>query len=246
MRLRLEFDEKLNLGYYSKVLISVPGEMHTVPDFVQFLTTAFGIPLEFSGRIWLSLGEFLVPPNQIISEVFRDGDAIRVLVAWEGAQYDTAIPVAEESVSMTVQSKPDLKIGDNIRFTTRGGSSYIVATVTGLKHSFESGDAVIIIEQKSTGLRDSLKLSDMHDLQVLHASKEPIEISPRKKQLDKTISAVRRQIEWFIATEGPIRVPDILRKQRILDLTDSEQDVMDAISRSKKLRLDDNLVIAVD
>ncbi len=256
MRLRLAFDTKLNLGYYTNVVISIPEDMRTVAQLVLYLSTSFGISTEFTGRIWFSLEEFLVPPNQDVQAVFRDGDIVKVLVCSEVTEF----PHEEKTVDIIsdpVDIEHKLHTGDCIRFTLRGGSSYVLATVTGLKQSFESGDVVVVFEQKSTGVRDSMKLSDMNGLEIIDPSLETrpqrkrtvsdiTSIDTRARQNDKAIAAVRRQIEWFVSTEGPMQINDLMRKQRIMDLTDSRTDLTDAIERSKKVRLEDSLVRAIN
>ena len=69
--------------------------------------------------------------------------------------------------------------------------------------------------------------------------------SSRERQRDKSIAAMRRQIEWYVRDEGPLGIEDIANRTRIRDMSEEIEDVVEAIARSSKIRLGQNQVIVL-
>ena len=69
-------------------------------------------------------------------------------------------------------------------------------------------------------------------------------ISWKEKQRSKCISTLRRQIEWFVKSEGLLTVETVMGRSRIKDLTDNIDDVVEAVKRSDKLKLDNNIIVS--
>jgi hypothetical protein len=61
----------------------------------------------------------------------------------------------------------------------------------------------------------------------------------REKQRKRCISALRRQIEWIIKEEGSLPLDDLAGRSRIKDLTDTKSDLLEAITASQRLSLDE-------
>jgi hypothetical protein len=59
----------------------------------------------------------------------------------------------------------------------------------------------------------------------------------RQRQRKKMLSAIRRHIEWTIKTEGSKCVDRALSLDRVTELTERQEDVMEAVRASKKIRL---------
>jgi hypothetical protein len=53
----------------------------------------------------------------------------------------------------------------------------------------------------------------------------------------KMIGALRRHIEWFVDKHGPQSIHDLFALESVKDFTDLDSDVIDAVQRSKRLRL---------
>ena len=76
MRLRLHFDRAFGLAEYSKALVAIPANLETVGDLLHHLTGTFG--LRAKRGVILLLGDFAIPPAEVLDEVLRDNDEICV------------------------------------------------------------------------------------------------------------------------------------------------------------------------
>lgn len=68
----------------------------------------------------------------------------------------------------------------------------------------------------------------------------------RGRQRAKMIASIRRDIEWHIPTVGPTSIEELLRIERITDLTDQLEDLRQAIGLSKCLSIDSAGIVRID
>jgi hypothetical protein len=249
MRVRVCFDQKLELGFYSKVMISVPAGIEYIEHLIEFLRHSFGVPEVYSGRLWMMSEGYLIPPSQRVADILSDDDELGILVA--------SVPgiAVEEPACVAV---PDIEIappeiGQSICFRLSPDSKLCTGLVKGIKKCFTTGVDVVVFEDQSTGTWDSLRITEMHGLKVVSEDRE----RPRKrtkqdetsdwptKQREKSLSAIRRQIEWYLKSESSIPIDEIMSRQRVLDLTDCVEDVISAISKSEKAKLENGVVVLV-
>ena len=78
MRLKVYFDTKLKLGDHSRVVVAIPPSVERVADLIQYLRDTFDIPESSTGPLSISIEEFLITPDQLVSDVLRNDDVIIV------------------------------------------------------------------------------------------------------------------------------------------------------------------------
>jgi hypothetical protein len=59
----------------------------------------------------------------------------------------------------------------------------------------------------------------------------------RDRQKRKLISALRRDIEWLVERNDAVTIQDLLEEDRIRDLTDRREDILEAVSLSQSVCL---------
>ena len=65
----------------------------------------------------------------------------------------------------------------------------------------------------------------------------------RDRQRNKSLAALRRQIEWIVKQEGELSVDELMRKPRIRDLTERFDDVGEAVAKSGSVRVDGQRIL---
>ena len=186
----------------------------------------------------------------------------------------TVAPPDESVIDLSERCRP-IAVGDKIRFVEDGLSEHTIGVVEGIDTALWGEKDPVIIFKDHNESWDTLRLCKMNELEVIEkfrgdvvvdlvpeSSKEPaIDLlsgqpavgsekksekkSSRERQRDKSIAAMRRQIEWYVRDEGPLGIEDIANRTRIRDMSEEIEDVVEAIARSSKIRLGQNQVIVL-
>ena len=78
MRVKVIFDSRLRLGDYSKVVIPIPHNVEYVQDLVEHLRETFGLNETDTGRITVSIDDFVITNNQLVKDVLVNDDMVRI------------------------------------------------------------------------------------------------------------------------------------------------------------------------
>lgn len=351
MRLKVNFDNKLKLGDRSRVVVALPRSVEYVRDLIEFLRDTFELNEDSTGPLSVSIDEFLITSDQLVSDVLRNDDVIIIqpkrisgspstpsngessppcdaskrnledqpisileepalkirkaevmellskleqdcdsgvqFAVFEDATGDSAAtrcmePPISEDTHLNIESLPspkeesvpehtsiELYPGDEIRFFIDNFPEATHAIVRTVAKGTCIEDAVVEFTSDS-GSWVSMRLADMIDLSIVSRAirgsddefvvrpslklevlgDSPVKFEPdeadlkrsqswRVKQRKRCISALRRQIEWIIKEEGSLPFDDLVGRSRIKDLTDTKSDVIEAITASQRLSLDE-------
>ena len=350
MRLKVNFDNKLKLGDRSRVVVALPRSIEYVRDLIEFLRDTFHLTEDSTGPLSVSIDEFLITSDQLVSDVLRNDDVIIIqpkrisllpsspfyeqssppcyaskrnledqpitileepalkirkaevmellsklekdcdsgmqIAVSEGATGDSTAtrcmePPMTEHTHLNIESLPSAKEepvpehtsielypGDEIRFFIENADEATHGIVRNLAKGPGNEDTVVEFTSDS-GSWASMRLAEMVDLSVvfraIRGSDDDVDVRPnlklevlgeppvkfepdvadlkrvqswRDKQRKRCISALRRQIEWIIKEEGSLALDNLVGRSRIKDLTDTESDVIAAITASQRLSLD--------
>ena len=364
MRVKVIFDSRLRLGEYSKVVVPIPNNVEFVQDLVEHLRDTFGLNEADTGRITVSIDDFVITNNQLVKDVLVNDDMIRIRcertpdvrspvgsVTMQSVGDDFVMverPIKRLREFVKSESPPSPKFQraeDDLPPSTGKVYQHVEDKVADLpslavidesvmhdgpgivqhqEHS-ESDDVQeaenILHKTASTdALRESVKSessssatiqhavddisapqemppqpeeeespdlptftvleeSSMHDVPAIIIGQAPAEsdsmppesgspasspafmihpsapIEPsalklegpdtehvqrsdewRDRQKKKSITALRRQLEWFVKQDGPLTPESLLSQPRVADLADSAADILEAVARSDKLR----------
>jgi hypothetical protein len=76
---------------------------------------------------------------------------------------------------------------------------------------------------------------------IIPLKPSPIELARvnrwRKRQHDKMVATIRRHLEWQVQERGPVNIDDMLEDDRVTELTDRLDDIMEAVYYSRKVVL---------